>query len=150
MSRSTTVTTRSGDPRKRAAAEAARPVTRTRTRLVVVAVAGAACVLLAVLLGMGAEDGPDARARARAASTCELMSGAEEAGRVDTDARYAASMLLLDKAVIESARAAKVDAEYADLDLAVRAAHRAAHRRDPEQYRTAMASAIAACRSLPD
>jgi hypothetical protein len=112
---------------------------------VLVAVIG---VAIAILLSVRGGDEPDAEAVARAESACDLMSGAEEAGQVDTDARYAAAMLLLDKAIIESARAAKVDVEFVALDEMVQDAHTAAHQRDADRYQAAMDSALASCSEI--
>jgi hypothetical protein len=111
-------------------------------------VAAGAVVLVAVVLGLrGGGPEVDARARALADSACELTSGAEEAGRVDTEARLAAAMLLLDKAIIDSARAAETDPAFAELDRVVQGVHAAAHRANPEQYHTAMDAALTECSS---
>jgi hypothetical protein len=65
---------------------------------------------------------------------------------VDTGARYAAAMLLLDNAIIESERAAEAANEFAALDQAVQALHTAAHRGRPSQWLFALDTALAACR----
>ena len=90
---------------------------------------------------------PNARARAHAEAACDLTTKANEAARVETDARYAATVLVLDQAIVESARAAKADLRYADLDQALQAVHTAAHTGDRERYEVAMGSAQAACRN---
>jgi hypothetical protein len=122
------------------------PDTAAPTRLLLVAVAAGAVVLVALFLGLrGGGQEVDARARALADSACELTSGAEEAGRVDTEARLAAAMLLLDKAIVDSTRAAGTDPAFDELDRAVQEVHAAAHDGDPEQYDTAMDAALTEC-----
>ncbi len=115
----------------------------------VAAVGVGVAVVAVTVLGLrdGGED-VDERARALADSACDLADGAHEAGAVDTDSRIAASMLLLDKAIVDSARAAEVDAFFTEIDRTLQAVHSAAHRGDPQQYDTAMSSALAACRSV--
>ena len=89
---------------------------------------------------------PDSQALAHAESACGLTGKAHEAAQVKTDARYAATVLVLDQAIIESARAAQADAVFADLDRALQAVHTAAHTGDPEKYDAAMGAAQDACR----
>ena len=82
-----------------------------------------------------------------AAVACDMTAKAEEAAGVETDARMAAAVLLLDRAIIASARAVDTDAAFADLDEAVQAVHTAGHRGDPRQWRAALDTALAACRT---
>jgi len=91
--------------------------------------------------------GLDEEARSNAAAACDLTSRADVAAQVDSPARYAAAALLLDKAIIESARASEAAApEFADLDRRVQAVHLAAHRGDRGQWRDALETALSACR----
>ncbi len=96
-----------------------------------------------VLRSTGSEVDEVARGHARAA--CDLTADSEEAAQVDSDARYAAALLLLDRAIIESKRAAESAGEYEALDQAVQAAHTAAHQRSSAPWREALADARAAC-----
>lgn len=93
-----------------------------------------------------ADNGRDEAGRDHAQAACDLTSKADEAAQVDTGARYAAAVLLLDNAIIESARAADAATRFADLDQAVQALHAAAHRGRPRQWRDALDTALAACR----
>jgi hypothetical protein len=103
VSRPSRSTHRSGDPRKRAV-QAPPPGTSARKRLVVVVlVTGVAFLAFAVLALRDGDREPDAQARAHAESACDLTSQADEAARVNTDARYAATVLVLDQALLESA-----------------------------------------------
>jgi hypothetical protein len=113
--------------------------------VIVVLVIGVGFLALAVLAIRDGDREPDALARAHAESACDLTAGANEAARVKTDARYAATVLVLDRAILESERAAKADPRFADLDQALKAVHTAAHTGDPETYDTAMDRAQAAC-----
>lgn len=81
---------------------------------------------------------------------CDYTSKAEEAAGVETDARLAAAVLLLDQAIIASERAAETDAAFADLDDAVQAVHTAGHQGDPEKWQAALDTALATCRSSTD
>ena len=112
-----------------------------------VLVSGVAFLAFAVLALREGDRGPDAQARAHAESACDLTSQADEAARVNSDARYAATVLVLDQALLESARAAEADRRFADLDQALQAAHTAAHTGDPETYEVAMDRAQAAYQS---
>ena len=148
MTRSSSpATRRSGDPRKRATA--ARPQDpRPRRRLLVALLVGVlVCAAAAVLALRDGDEPVDADALAHAETACDLVDKAEEAARGQTDARYAASVLVLDQAIIESGRAAKADLRFSDLDLAVQAVHTAAHTGDPAKYDAAMDSARTLCRS---
>jgi hypothetical protein len=110
----------------------------------------ATSVVLVAFAAFALRDGdeePDAQARAHAESACDLTTKAHEAARVETDARYAATVLVLDQAILESARAAKADPLFADLDQALQAVHTAAHTGDPQKYDAAMGTAQAACSS---
>lgn len=109
----------------------------------------AVAVLLVALAAWSLREGghePDEQALAHATSACDLMSKAHEAARVESDARYAATVLVLDRAIVESARAAAADVVFADLDRALQAVHTAAHTGDPEKYDAAMDTAQDACR----
>jgi hypothetical protein len=88
----------------------------------------------------------DEEARSHAAAACDLTSKADEAAQVDTPARYAAASLLLDKAIIDSARAVQAAPEFADLDRAVQAVHLAAHRGSRGPWRDALDLALSTCR----
>jgi hypothetical protein len=138
---------RSGDPRKRAALPSPSDAGARRRLVLVAVVAGVGLLVVALLTLRGDPEEADDLSRGHAEAACDLTTDADEAGSVETNARLAAAMLLLDKAIIESARAANTNRSYADLDRFVQKVHTAAHRRDPEQYRTAMNSALAACRS---
>lgn len=114
--------------------------------MVAATIAGAGLVALAlVALRLDGEE-VDEEARGHAEAACDLTSKAEEAARVDTGARLAAAVLLLDRAMIESARAADDAEEYADLDQAVKAVHAAAHRGIPGPWRDALDNVLTACR----
>jgi hypothetical protein len=115
--------------------------------LVVAFALAAGVALVAVALFAVRPDGGelDEETRGHAAAACDLTSKADEAAQVDTPARYAAAALLLDKAIIESARAAKADPAFADLDRAVQAVHLAAHRGDRGEWRDALDTALSTC-----
>jgi hypothetical protein len=89
----------------------------------------------------------DDGARDHAEVACNLTSKAEEAARVDTGGRYAAAVLLLDQAMIESARAVESDPALAELDQAVQEVHVAGHSGDPGQWDSALGAALTACRA---
>lgn len=114
--------------------------------MIVVLVVSVALVAFAVFALRDGDQEPDAQARAHAESACDLVSQADEAARVKTDARYAATVLVLDQAILESARAATADPLFAGLDEALQAVHTAAHTGDPGKYEAAMDTARAACR----
>ena len=115
--------------------------------MIVVLVMSVVFLALAVLALRDGDREPDALARAHAESACDVASDANEAARVKTDARYAATVLVLDQAIVESERAARADPQFADLNQALQAVHTAAHTGDPETYDMAMDRAQAACRS---
>jgi hypothetical protein len=115
---------------------------------VVVAAALASAGLLAVgLLAArpGAEQA-DEEGRDHARAACDLAARAAEAAEVTTDARLAASLLLLDKAIVESGRAAESDSGFAELDQVVQAVHTAAHRGDPAVFEASLDTTLATCR----
>lgn len=146
MSRPATAARRSGDPRRRA--QTRPPRTGPGRRAVAVALVAVAVLLaLAYVALRPAADEPDGAARDHAEAACDLTSKAREAGQVETRARYAAAMLLLDRAIIESARAAESDPALAELDASVQSLHTAAHRGDPGQWKAALGTALAACRT---
>ena len=153
---------RSGDPRKRStAAPAAGPDRRRAAAVVAAVVVGAAVVALALVTtrsggdraaGTQAADTRAAGTRARPhfEAACDLADKAGEAAEattVDARSRYAASVLLLDRAIIESARAAEADPALGDLDAALQDVHTAGHERDPAGWESALAEALAECRT---
>lgn len=147
VSRAPGAALRSGDPRKRAG-QPSSPDTASRKRVVVVAlVAGAVLLALAfvALRPAGGDTGEVARDHADVA--CDLTSKADEAAQANTRARYAAAVLLLDTALIESGRASRSDARFNELDEAVEALHMAGHRGDPDRWRTELDRALSACRT---
>ncbi len=85
--------------------------------------------------------------RDHAEVACDLTTKAGEAAQMDTSARYAAAVLLLDKAMIESERASESEPRFSELDAAVREVHRAGHRQDPEQWDLALNAALGTCES---
>ncbi len=113
-----------------------------------VAILGLAVLAVILLRPSGEEPGSAAREHADVA--CDLTSKAEEAADVETDARLAAAVLLLDQAIVASARAAATDVAFADLDQAVQAVHTAGHQGDPRQWRDALDTALATCRATND
>jgi len=145
MTRSRGPAGRSGDPRKRAL-QPPPPDTGRRGQLVVASAMGVALVAAAFFALRPDGVGLDEEARSHAAAACDLTSKADEAAQVDTPARYAAAALLLDKAIIESARASEAAPEFADLDRAVQAVHLAAHRGDRGPWRDALDTALSTCR----
>lgn len=82
------------------------------------------------------------------AAACDLAAKAGEAAQVDTGARYAASLLLLDKAIVESRRAAESASEFSELDQVVQTVHTAAHRGVAAPYEDALETASATCDDL--
>lgn len=146
MSRVDASARRSGDPRRRAAEEAPDNA-GSRAQVLVVGLVSLAAVLVIAFAALGGgEEEPDDAARGHAEVACDLTTKAEEASRGDSDARFAAAVLLLDNALIESARAAEADASYADLDQAVQDVHAAGHTGDADQWRTTLDTALTACR----
>ena len=109
-------------------------------------IVGGALVAVALVALRPAGGEIDEEARAHAEAACDLTSKADEAAQVDTRARYAAATLLMDKAIIESARAAEGATEYTQLDQAVQALHTAAHTGEHAQWRDALDTALATCR----
>jgi len=139
------VASRSGDPRKRAV-HPSPPATEARKRLLVATVVAAAGLVALALFTLRPSDAePDGEARGHAEAACDLTSKANEATKVSTGARYAAAVLLLDNAIIESERAAEAATEFAALDEAVQALHTAAHRGRPSLWLDALDTALAAC-----
>lgn len=118
--------------------------------MVVALVAVAALALLVFVLLRPTEQEQENAGLEHAEVACDYTSKAEEAAGSATNARLAASVLLLDQAVIASARASETDAAFADLDDAVQEVHAAGHRGDPEQWQAALDSALAACRTSTD
>ena len=152
---------RSGDPRKRGAAPASPGSSSDRRWAVAAAIAVGAAVLVLALLAMRPDDAePDGssgagsaanpQALAQAESACDLTTKAGEAAeavQVDRRSRYAAAVLLLDRAIIDSARAAESDARLAELDAALQAVHTAGHEGDPAGWQAALDAALAECRT---
>ena len=82
---------------------------------------------------------------------CGLTSKAEQAAAaadVGERARYAASVLLLDQAIIESGRAAESDSRLVELDSALQAVHTAGHEGDHDVWQDALGTANAECRTV--
>lgn len=91
----------------------------------------------------------DAQTLVHAEVACDLTGKARQAtgaSEVRERVRYAAAVLLLDQAIIESARAARADTRLAALDAALQAAHTAGHEGDHDTWRRALRSADAECR----
>lgn len=121
----------------------------------------AVTLLVAAVLGMGACAGEEeatpvepSPVNPNAARACELLAKADEALEVHDASRYAAALLLLDTALVESEHAATADASYADLDAAIRKAHSTAHDTRPPGSLAAMADEVAkvveVCVALPE
>ncbi len=151
MGRTDGAARRSGDPRQRAGHVAA-GTGSARSRVVAASLAGATVVAVVGVVGLrgGAETdaGPaEEPGRDHATSACDLMAKAHEAAEVESDARYAAAVLLLDQAIVESARAARTNPGFGDLDGSMQALHSAAHTGERSQYDLAVADAQAACGS---
>jgi hypothetical protein len=94
---------------------------------------------------------PQGEAVMHAEAACMLTSKAEQAAEatvVDEQTRYAAAVLLLDQAIIESARAVQTDTQLADLDTALQSAHAAGHRGDHDEWEHALRTARAECRTV--
>lgn len=115
--------------------------------MLVALVAAIGLALLAFVLLRPAEQVQENAGLEHAEVACHFTSKAEEAASVQTDARFAAAVLLLDQAIIASARAADADTAFADLDVAVRAVHTAGHGGDPGPWQAALDAALAACRT---
>lgn len=103
-----------------------------------------------LMLGSGGDDPAVEGAHPHAEAACDLIARAEETGRVDTGARNAAAILLLDNAIIESERAADADDRFSRLDDAVKAVHTAAHAGRADPYNDAMTAAMSQCRDIVD
>lgn len=91
----------------------------------------------------------DAQTLVHAEVACDLTGKARQAtgaSQVRERVRYAAAVLLLDQAIIESARAARADTRLAALDAALKAAHAAGHEGDHDRWRRALRAADAECR----
>lgn len=91
----------------------------------------------------------DAQTLVHAEVACDLTGKARQAtgaSQVRERVRYAAAVLLLDQAIIESARAARADTRLAALDAALQAAHAAGHEGDHDRWRRALRAADAECR----
>jgi hypothetical protein len=90
----------------------------------------------------------DAQALVHAEVACDLTGKARQATgatEVRERVRYAAAVLLLDQAIIESARAARADTRLVALDAALQAAHTAGHEGDHDTWQRALRSADAEC-----
>lgn len=111
---------------------------------------GGGLVVAALVALRTPDEHRDDKALGHARTACDLTVRADEAARVDSSARYAAAALLLDEAMIRSARAAEQADEFVDLDEAVRAVHAAAHRGKGEPLHDALDTALAACRGSVD
>ncbi len=82
---------------------------------------------------------------------CDLTSKAEqaaEASELGERARYAAAVLLLDQAIIESGRAAQSATRLGELDSALQAVHTAGHKGDHDEWQDALGAANAECRTV--
>lgn len=145
MTRARGAASRSGDPRKRAAQASAPGSGRRKRAVVAAALAGAGFVAAALLALRPAGDEIDQESRDHAQAACQLTEQAHEAASVNTDARYAAAVLLLDEAIVESAQAAEGATAYAELERAVQALHTAAHSGIERQWRDALDAALAVC-----
>ena len=148
---------RSGDPRRRNAAPEPSSGSGRRARIVAVALGvGGAAALALVLAVTGPEDdgSGDTQARHHAEAACVLATQAGEAAaagearRVDARARYAAAVLLLDRAIIESARAVRSDSGHTGLEAALQSVHTAGHAGDADGWESGLDEALTACRSL--
>ena len=109
-------------------------------------VAAVGLVATVLIAARSPEKGSDEGGSVYARAACDLTAKAEEASAVESDARYAASTLLLDRAILESGRAVEASEEFAGLDTAVQAAHTAAHQGTPQPWREALDSALEICR----
>ena len=101
--------------------------------------------LLALVFLLPDDEAQENPGREHAEVACDLTVKAEEAAEGKSRARFAASVLLLDQAIISSARAADTDVAFADLDQAVNAVHTAGHRGDDQEWQDAMETALAEC-----
>lgn len=147
---------RSGDPRRRNARPEPSNGSGRRARVVavVLGVGGAALALALAVTGPEDDRPADTQGRQHAEAACVLATQAGEAAaggearRVDARARFAAAVLLLDRAIIESARAAEFDPGHTGLDAALQSVHTAGHAGDPDVWESTLDEALTACRSL--
>jgi len=117
--------------------------------VVVAAVIAGAGLLSVGFLALRPADGEvDEEARVHAQAACDLSAKAGEAAQVGGSAPYAASLFLLDRAIVESGRAAESASEFTELDQAVQAVHTAAHRGSAAPYQDALDATLATCRDL--
>lgn len=175
MSPSRGAARRSGDPRKRAGATtratpsppspAVRGGSHRRWAVLAALAVGGVLVVLALLAVRPDEPPPgppagegqavdqqaaDPQAVDHAEAACDLTTKAGEAAdavEVDKRSRYAAAVLLLDRAIIESGRAVQLDGRLTELDSALQAVHVAGHEGDPDGWQAALDSALSECRS---
>ena len=97
-----------------------------------------------------APDPADSPARLHVEVACDFAGKAEEASaapELQERARYAVAVLLLDQAIIESARAADLDPGLDALDAALQAAHAAGHESDDGGWDRAVRAARAECQT---
>jgi len=110
------------------------------------ALVGTALVVVGILTLRDDDAAGSDEARTHAEAACELIAKAEEATRVETNARVAAAMFLLDNAIVESSRAAEAGEEFVELDRLVQAVHTAAHKGGVAAVREGLGEALASCR----
>jgi hypothetical protein len=82
---------------------------------------------------------------------CDLADKAERAAtapELEERARYAVAVLLLDQAIIESARAVEFDAGLVALDSALQTAHAAGHASDDDGWQSALRVARDECATV--
>ena len=147
---------RSGDPRRRNATPEPSSGSGRSARVVavVLGVGGAALALALAVTGPEDDRPADTQGRHHADAACVLAAQAGEAAaagearRVDARARFAAAVLLLDRAIIESARAAEIDPGHTGLDAALQSVHTAGHAGDSDGWESTLDEALTACRSL--
>lgn len=158
----------SSAPRSRATADTPSPAPG-RARWAALAALTVAVVWVSLAaLGLRGDDAPeptgdesqtsgtssvDARALMHARVACDFAGKAEQAAtapEVEERARYAVAVLLLDQAIIESARAAEFDIELDALDSALQTAHTAGHRSNDDEWQSALRSARVECRRVAD
>lgn len=154
---------RSGDPRKRATAVVPSQPRGPRRLVLAALVVAVGLVSLAAVSVRPDQPGPsaavtrdgaarvDGRILVHAEVACDLTTKAEqaaEASEVGKRARYAAAVLLLDQAIIESGRGAESDGRLAGLDSALQAVHAAGHEGDHAQWQEALVIANGECRTV--
>lgn len=115
--------------------------------LVSAAFAGVAVVTVAALIALrpGGDEAEGSPGRVHADAACDLTGKAEVAAGSDDEARTAAALFLLDKAIIESERAAEADSDYDELDRVVQEVHTATHTGPRAAYTMAMEIALGVC-----